>query len=124
MAILIVDSKNYIEVSLDGTTDFDMTSDLVALGLAREAPDGLHITKVVFKPSAADDAVIVRDGENGPRMFDQESLGTYDSLKDDILPSGPRNKVKKTKPYIHFNETTIAIANQAYVIFELAGDLS
>ena len=125
MAILIVASKNYIEVALDGATDFDITADLVALGLAKEAPDGLHITKIIYIPSATDDAVIVRDGENGPRMFEQPAaLGTYDVLKDDVLPSGPRNKVKRTKPYIHWNETTVSVVNQAYVIFELAGDLS
>ena len=119
MAILIVDSSNIIEISLDGLTDFDITTDLIDLGLARNAPQGITITKIVFVPSAADDVVIVRDGENGPRIFTAVTLGTYDILKDDFRTTDERNKGKKYKPYIHFNEITIANPNQAYLSFYL-----
>ncbi len=119
MAILVVNSDNFIEVALDGLTDFDSTADLVSLGLARNAVGGLNVKKITFVPSAVGDAVIVRDGENGPRMFVAEALGTHDVLKDEYGESGKIIRGKKTKPYIHANETVVSIVNQAYVIFEL-----
>lgn len=119
MALIIVASTNFIEVSLDGLTNFDAETDLVALGLARNAPDGLRIMKIVFHPSATGDILIVRDGQNGPRIFDVEALGTYDKQKDGFMEDGKIIRGKVMSPYIHANELTISIANQAYVVFEL-----
>ena len=119
MALIIVYSTNFIEVSLDGLTDFDAETDLVGFGMARNAPDGLRIMKIVFSPSAVGDIVLVRDGQNGPRMFDAEALGTYDKLKDEYREDGKIIRGKVMNPYIHANETVVGIANQSYVTFEL-----
>ena len=119
MALIIVSSANFIELSLDGTTDFDITADLIGLGLALNAPRGLRIRKITFHPSAVDDVVIVRDGQNGPMMFAGEALGTYDRLKDEYREDGKIDRGKLTSPYIHFNETVITLANLAYVVFEI-----
>ena len=118
MALVIVSTARFIEVSLDGATDFDSTTDLTTLGLARNAPNGLMVKKITFHPSAASDEVIVRDGENGPRVFAAEVLGTYDLLSDKYKGDTP-DTGKIMKPYIHANETVVDAANQAYVVFEL-----
>ena len=120
MALIIVATNNFIEVSLDGTTDFDAEVDLTGYNLARNAPEGLRVRKITFVPSAAGDDAVVRDGENGPRMFSApDVLGTYDVLKDEYREDGHVDRGKLVRPYIHANETNVAVENQAYVIFEL-----
>jgi len=119
MALIIVASTNFIELSLDGVTDFDIETDLIALGLTLNAPRGLRIRKITFHPSAADDIVIVRDGQNGPMMFGGETLGTYDRLKDEYREDGKIDRGKLTSPYIHANETVVGLENLAFVVFEI-----
>ena len=119
MALIINATERFIEVSLDGTTDFDSALDLTGLGLLRNAPDGLRVRKITFDPSAVGDEIIVRDGRNGPRMFSAEVLGTYDKLKDDYREDGHADRGKLVRPYIHANECVVAIQNQAYVTFEI-----
>ena len=120
MALIITATNNFIEISLDGTTDFDAETDLVGYGLARNAPSGLRVRKVTFVPSAIGDDVVVRDGENGPRMFSApDVLGTYDVLKDEYREDGHIDRGKLVSPYIHANETNVGVENQSYVIFEL-----
>ena len=120
MALLINWSENFIEVSLDGFTDFDSEVDLIPFGLARNAPEGLRIRKIVVVPSAVDDTVIVRDGQNGPRVFSAiDLLGTWDTLKDEYRDDSRVDKGKVMSPYIHANETVVTVENEVYVIFEL-----
>jgi hypothetical protein len=120
MALIIVYSSNFIELSLDGTTDFDPEVDLIALGVSKNAPDGLRVRKITFVPSAVDDTVVIRDGQNGPRIFSAvEVLGVYDILKDEYRDDGRINMGKVMNPYIHFNESVVGVVNEAYVIFEL-----
>ena len=120
MALLITATNNFIQVSLDGVTDFDSQTDLVDYGLARNAPDGLRVRKITFIPSAQDDTVIVRDGQNGPIAFAAiDVLGTYDLLKDEYREDGHIDRGKVMIPYIHANECTIGSANNAYIVFEL-----
>lgn len=120
MALIITSTSRFIEISLDGATDFDPEVDLVALGLSKNAPDGLRVRKIVWIPSAEGDAVVVRDGQNGPRIFTAiDALGTWDILKDEYRDDSRVDKGKVMNPYIHFNETVILVANQAYVILEL-----
>lgn len=119
MALIIVSTPRFIEVSLDGATDFDSKTDLATLGLNRNAPSGLRVKKIVFHPSATSDEAIVRDGENGPRIFAAEVLGTYDKLKDDYKGDHVPDTGKVMSPFIHANETVVSIVNQAYVVFEL-----
>ena len=120
MALTITSSANFIELSLDGLTDFDSETDLIALGLSLNAPDGLRIRKIIFVPSAVDDTVVVRDGQNGPRIFSAvDVLGTYDTLKDEYREDGHTARGKLMNPYIHANECTVSLANLAFVIFEL-----
>ena len=120
MALLMNASNNFIEIALDGATDFDSDLDLTFYGLSRNAPDGLRIRKITFVPSKAGDQVIVRDGMNGPAMFLAiNALGTYDILSDEYRESGHINKGKLVNPYIHANESIVGVVNQAFVIFEL-----
>ena len=120
MALFINWTNNFIEVSLDGITDFNAETDLQLYGLARNAPDGLSIRKITFIPSAANDTVVVRDTQNGPRIFSAvDLLGTWDVLKDEYYENGKIDKGKIMNPYIHANDCNIGIVNQAYIIFEL-----
>ena len=120
MALLINWSSNFIEVALDGIEDFNPEVDLIPFGLARNAPDGLRIRKIVFIPSAVNDTVLIRDGLNGPRLFSAiDLLGTWDILKDEYRDDSKTNMGKVMNPYIAANESVVAIENQAYVIFEL-----
>ena len=120
MALLIAANNNFIELSLDTLVDFDAATDLVAFGLARNAPEGLRVKKITFIPSAQGDTLIVRNGQNGPRVFSAINvLGTYDTLKDEYKEDGPTNKGKLMLPYIHANECIISAAHLAFVIFEI-----
>ena len=120
MALIVVANHNFIEVSLDGATNFDSRYDLVGLGLHRNAPQGFRIRKIIFLPSAVGDTVYVRDGINGPRAFSAvDVLGTYDVLKDEFREDGKTDRGKVMVPYINNAECVIGVANQAYVIFEL-----
>ena len=120
MALIINATNNFLEIALDGFTDFDSEVDLVGLGLNRNAPNGLRVRKITFVPSAANDQVIVRDGQNGPAMFSAiDVLGTWDVLKDEYREDGHIDRGKLVTPYIHSNEATVGIENQAFVIFEL-----
>ena len=119
MALILNSSGNFIEVSLDGLTDFDCTTDLIGLGMLSNAPDGLRVRKIIFLPSDVGDEVIVRDGQNGPTMFAGEALGTYDKLKDEYRDDSTCDKGKVCKPYIHANETVVSVVNQSYIVFEI-----
>lgn len=120
MALLVSSSDNFIELSLDALVDFDATEDLVGFGLSRNAPEGLRIRKITFVPSAQGDNLVVRDGQNGPRIFSAVNvLGTYDTLKDEYRDDSHVDKGKQMSPYIHANECTIAFPHLAFVIFEL-----
>lgn len=120
MALLITFSNRFIEISLDGATDFDPEIDLTNYGISKNAPDGLAVRKITFIPSAIGDTVVVRDGQNGPRIFSAiDLLGTWDVLKDEYNEDGKVAKGKIMNPYIHANESVIGIANQAYIILEL-----
>lgn len=120
MALLVAATDNFIELSLDALVDFDAENDLTGFGLARDAPFGLRVRKITFVPSAQGDTVIVRDGQNGPRIFSAVNvLGTYDTLKDEYRQDGHIDRGKVMSPYIHANECVIALPHLAFVIFEL-----
>jgi len=120
MANTIKATNNFIELSLDGLTDFDVTTDLENLGLNFNASNGIRVRKVIFIPSAAGDKVVIRDTQNGPIMFyATDVLGTYDILKDDYREDGKIDRGKLVTPFIDASECTITNANQAFVIFEL-----
>ncbi|MHA2064960.1 MAG: hypothetical protein ACXABY_11350 [Candidatus Thorarchaeota archaeon] len=119
MALIVTYTNNFIEIALDGSTDFDATADLPSYGVS-DAPSGLRIRKIVYVPSAAADQVIVRDGENGPAIFTAiNALGTYDVLKDDYREDGKSDRGKLMIPYIHASEVTVSVVNSAFLIFEL-----
>lgn len=120
MALLVAATDNFIELSLDALIDFDCENDLIGFGLARNAPNGLRVKKVTFVPSAQGDTVVVRDGQNGPRIFSAVNvLGTYDTLKDEYREDGHTDRGKLMNPYIHANECIIGFPHLAYIIFEL-----
>ena len=118
MANLLNASKNFLSISLDGTTDFDSETDLVLGGLSKNAPDGLRIKRIRFDPSADGDEVIIRDGQNGPEIFRAVVLGRYDNLIQEYHEDGNMERGKVMNPYIHNNETVISNPNQASVVFE------
>ena len=41
-------------------------------------PGGMKILAIEMAPTALGDAVVVRDGQNGPRIFSHEAIGAYD----------------------------------------------
>ena len=120
MALLINFNDSFIEIALDGTTDFDSGVDLTAFGMSKNAPEGLRIRKITVVPSAINDSVVIRDGENGPRILSAiDLLGTWDILKDEYREDGKVDKGKVMHPYIHANECVVGVVNQLYVVFEL-----
>lgn len=120
MALLIAATRNFIEIALDTTFDLDLCNDLVTLGLIRNAEDGMRIRKMTFVPSFAGDGIIVRDGQNGPRIFSAvDTLGVWDLLKDEYREDGKIDRGKVMNPYIHASESIIAFDNNAFIIFEL-----
>ena len=120
MALFVAATDRRIEISVGDAADFDAAVDLVAFGLTLNAPNGLRVRKITFVPSAQGDDVIVRDGQNGPRIFSAiDVLGTWDILKDEYREDGKIDRGQVMNPYIHANETNIAFPNLAYVIFEL-----
>ena len=116
MALIVVATNNFIEISLDGTTDFDSETDLLGLGLVKNAPSGLRIRKIFFVPGTYGDTVIVRDSQNGPRMFEAQGYGVS---RDDFREDGHVDRGKLVSPYIHANEIVVSEPNLAFVIFEL-----
>ena len=120
MALLVSATDRFIELSIDDLIDFDSTVDLVGFGLRLNAPSGLRVRKIVFVPSALNDTVVIRDGQNGPRIFSAvDVLGTWDLLKDEFREDGKPDRGKVMSPYIHANECVILFDNLAFVIFEL-----
>lgn len=120
MALLIASTTNFIELSLDAVLDFNSETDLVGFGMNKNAPSGLRVRKVTFVPSAAGDTLVVRDGQNGPRIFSAVNvLGTWDTLKDEYREDGHVDRGKLMSPYIHANECIITLAHLAFVIFEI-----
>ena len=120
MALLVAATDNFIELSLDAVNDFDSETDLIGLGLSRNAPTGLRVRKITFVPSGQGDTLIIRDGQNGPRIFSAINvLGDHDVLKDEYREDGHVDRGKLMSPYIHSNECVISQAHLAFVIFEL-----
>lgn len=120
MALLVAATPRRIELSLDAVVDFDSEADLAGFGLARNAPNGLRVRKIVFVPSAVGDTLVVRDGQNGPRIFScPDVLGTWDLLKDDYREDGKLDRGQVMDIYIHANECVIGFPHLAFVIFEL-----
>ena len=117
MANVVNHSAGNVDVSLDGTTDFDWTTDL-----PKAAPAGGKVKAIRWDPSAADDEVIVRDGANGPRIFKGgPALGDYDKEIEYYRGDERPDHGKPVSPYIHANECTVASPNDAYVYFDLGG---
>lgn len=116
MANIITTSKGFIEVSLDGTTPFDITADL-----SRPAPNGMRIKSIRFDGSAGGDWVIVRDGIGGPAIYSciLGAIGVYNGpiqyYRDDTV----RESGKEMSPYIAAAEVTVAVVNAARIVFEL-----
>ena len=120
MALIVTHSDNFIQVALDGATDFDMMADLVAYGMDRNPTGNIRIRKITFIPSATGDTMLVRDTENGPIMFAAiNSLGTYDVQKDEYRDDSNVDKGKLCQPFLDATDQTVSVPNQAYVIFEL-----
>jgi len=118
VANLLNATQGFLEISLDGTTDFDSETDLVLGGLSRNAPNGLRIKTIRFDPSADGDEVIVRDGQNGPAIFRAVVIGRYDNLIEPYRDPGNMEIGKLMNPYIDEAETIIANPNQASIVFE------
>lgn len=121
MANIVNATDRYIEVSLDGVTDFDVITDLAGLGLARNAPNGLRVRRIVAIPSALNDTVIVRDTMNGPQLLPAiDMLGTWDILQVELREDGrARDRGQMVTPYIHANETVVGVVNELYVVFHI-----
>jgi hypothetical protein len=60
MALTVVQGKHNVNVTLDGSTDFDMAATVVS-GFSI-MPDGVRLTSVQFYPNAAGDVCIIREG--------------------------------------------------------------
>jgi len=71
-----------IEITLDGSTDWewDSATEIAAAPELSELSKGrLWVHSIVFKPSAADDKVAIREGGiAGTKMFDVICVDAYD----------------------------------------------
>jgi len=115
MANIVLTSRGFIEVSLDGYTDFDSRVEL-----GRAIPSGLRIRSIRFNPSALGDDIVVRDGPLGPGIFRMPNcLGDWDVgveyYGQDVM-KGDLGRVMT--PYIYGDEMNVAVENGAYITFE------
>ena len=115
MANIVNVSKNFIEVSLDGYTTFDVRVDLPRL-----APAGIRVRSIRFNPSALGDDVVARDGDLGPGVFRMPNcLGDWDVGVEYYGEDGPKGiRGQMMTPIIYGNEMNIAVENGAYITFE------
>lgn len=117
MANIVIEGRGSVDVSLDGVADFDWTADLTYT-----APLGTKVKSIRFNPAATDDEVVVRDGENGPRIFQSNpAVDAHDVMIEYYGSADGKDFGKKVSPYIHASECTIGSINTAYVYFDLGG---
>lgn len=115
MANIILMSRGFIEVSLDGYTDFDSR-----VNLASAAPNGIRVRSIRFNPSGLGDDVVVRDGPLGPGVFRMPNcLGDWDVgveyYGEDVM-KGDLGRLMT--PYIFGIEMNVLVENGAYIVFE------
>ena len=94
-------SGNFIEIILDGSTDWDITTTVAANGVA--------LKSIAFYPSAANDVLVVRDGSaTGTRIFSGKDVGGGGIIVyyDGIM----------AKPYIKASSCTLGTPANARVI--------
>ena len=76
MANTIVVGKGTIHITFDGATAYDIAS---GSGLTNDPTDGLKVKSLLFIPSAADDAIVVRDEiAAGAPYFEALAIDAYD----------------------------------------------
>lgn len=116
MANIVNADESNVDVSLDGVTDFDWTTDV-----GKPSPMGIKIKAIRLDPSAVGDIVLVRNRANGPRLFRAEAIDGYDTQIEYYSGSERPDLGKPVFPYIHANECVIANPNDVYVYFDLGG---
>ena len=102
MANTVVVGESFINVTLDGATDFDIAS--ATLGLADGARvNGIRAKSLQFVPAATDNILTVREGSaSGPVIFKCKAANAYD-LKHLPLTGKPQ------KLYVTGNEATATV---------------
>jgi hypothetical protein len=114
MALTLTSTEHFISIALDGSTDFNSSTDLVSLGLSKNPTDGLSIKRIIFLPSAVSDKLVVRDGSlTGPAVFATGAVpAAYNICSMEY--SGFR-----MVPCIKASECTIGTPGSGYVVFEI-----
>ena len=80
-------------------------------------PSGMRIMAIEMAPAAIGDEVVVRDGEDGPRIFSHEAIDTYDIAVRPYREAGSKGENGK----IVFPHIAAAEAVGAFdITFELA----
>lgn len=108
MAHQIVQYEGFYTITYDPLLDWDS---------ANVFPNGMRVMTIEMAPHAANDAVVVRNGQNGPRVFSHEAIDTYDIAVRpyrDAVSKGENGRLMF--PYIANGEATGAFE----ITFELA----
>ncbi len=115
MANVIAASGGFIQITHDGSTDYDMTGALN--GLAKPAPDGHAIKSIQFNPSATGDKMVIREGSlTGPILFECTCADIYDNKCKYFDQTGPKRNIKV---FIEGADVTINTPADASLLIEL-----
>ena len=112
MANTTTTDGNFIEITLDGSTDWRWDADMDAFF---RIPTGVMIRSIGFKPSAANDVMVIREnGVDGAAIF---SVKCADTTDDRVKYFNPPRKIR---PVIDATDITLGTAANARVYLELA----
>jgi len=103
MALTISKNGNFINVTFDGATAWDVTS---GSGLTQDVPNGLNIRSIQMIPAAQNDVLTVRLGSaTGTIIFKGKAADAYDS-KIKYFMNSPE---KRYKLYVKGDEATSGV---------------
>ncbi len=115
MANVVVASGGFIQITHDGSTDYDMTGS--ANQLDKAAPNGHAIKSIQFNPSATGDIMVCREGSlTGPIIFECTCADIYDNKCKYFDQTGPKRLIKL---FIEGADVTIDTAASASLLIEL-----
>ena len=104
-------SGRFVEITLDGTTDWLWSQDLTS---PFNNPAGIHVRCIQFQPSAANDVMVIRNGGvDAAAIFRVKCADTTDDRPRGYNPEAPM------RPVIDASDITLGTAANARVYIEL-----
>jgi hypothetical protein len=109
-------SGRFITVVPDGSTDWNIVTDLTAIAGCKQT--GIYVRSIDFHPSATNDRLVVHERSNtGATIYDFVARGADDS---DIKSfSSAKGNGEWMFPYIKASDCTFGTAANCKITFEL-----